>query len=89
MPITKEDKKKAIQSFRVNQNDTGSCDVQIALLTLRINNLSQHFKTHQKDHHSRQGLLEMIGHRRRLLDYLKKSDSKRYQEILKRLDLRK
>ena len=73
----------------MHEGDTGSAGVQIALLTERINSLSGHFKAHRRDHHSRQGLLRMVSIRRRLLDYLKRKDQKAYQDIIKRLDLRK
>lgn len=89
MPALKEDKKKLIEDFKIHKSDTGSCHVQIALLTSRINSLSGHFKVHKKDFHSRHGLLKLVGKRRKLLDYLKRHDSKKYQEILDRLDLRK
>ncbi len=83
------DKEKVIQDFRVHDKDTGSPEVQVALLTKRIAHLTEHFKTHKKDHHSRQGLLKMIGSRRRHLDYLKRNDVKRYQAVIKDLGLRK
>ena len=73
----------------MNEKDTGSASVQIALLTERINSLSGHFKAHKTDHHSRQGLLRMVSVRRRLLEYLKKKDEKGYQDLIKKLDLRK
>ncbi len=89
MVLVKDKKKEIITTFKKHEGDTGSCSVQIALLTERINSLSGHFKTHKKDHHSRRGLLRMVSVRRRLLEYLKRTDSKEYQEIIKRLDLRK
>lgn len=89
MAIYTEDKKKIISQFHLHDKDTGSCEVQIALLTERINLLSEHLKSHKKDHNSRRGLLKMVGRRRRFLDYLKKHDSKRYEEIIGRLDIRK
>jgi small subunit ribosomal protein S15 len=87
--VLKEKKKELIEAFKVHNRDTGSADVQIALLTERINTLSDHFKTHKKDHHSRRGLLSMVGRRRRLLAYLKKKDAKKYKEIIDKLSLRK
>lgn len=89
MALVKEKKNEIIKNFKVNEKDTGSAGVQIALLTERINSLSGHFKAHKKDHHSRQGLLRMVSVRRRLLDYLKKRDQKSYQDLIKKLDLRK
>ena len=89
MSITKESKTGLIADFRTHESDTGSPEVQIAILTRRIEHLTGHFKTHAKDHHSRQGLLKMVGKRRRLLDYLKRKDFARYQGILGRLGLRK
>lgn len=78
-----------ISSFQVHESDTGSPEVQIALLTDRINHLTQHLKEHHKDHHSRRGLLKMVGRRRSMLNYLKKSDVNRYREILEKLNLRR
>ena len=78
-----------ITDYRTHETDTGSPEVQIAILTRRIEHLTEHFKTHAKDHHSRQGLLKMVGKRRRLLDYLKRKDLNRYQTIIGRLGLRK
>jgi len=89
MALVKEKKKEIITTYKEHEKDTGSPSVQIALLTERINTLSEHFKAHKKDHHSRRGLLQMVSIRRRLLEYLKRTDSKKYQEILKKLDLRK
>lgn len=89
MALVKEKKKEIVKSFKVHDKDTGSPSVQIALLTERINSLSEHFKAHKKDHHSRHGLLRMVSIRRRLLDYLKRSDQKTYSDIIKKLDLRK
>lgn len=86
---TKEKKQKIIDSFKVHNRDTGSAEVQIALLTERINLLGNHFKDHKKDFHSRRGLLTMVGRRRRLLDYLKVKDIKKYEEVLEKLSLRK
>jgi len=87
--LKKEKKSKLINDFKVHSSDTGSASVQIALLTERINALSEHFKRHKKDNNSRRGLLCMVGQRRRLLNYLKKSDTKKYEEILSKLELRK
>lgn len=89
MSITAERKQTLINEYATEKGDTGSPEVQCALLTERINNLTDHFKTHQKDHHSRRGLLILVGRRRRLLDYLKKKDEGRYGTLIKRLDLRK
>ena len=89
MALVKEKKTEIIKNFKDHEKDTGSPGVQIALLTERINSLSGHFKTHKKDHHSRHGLLRMVSVRRRLLEYLKKKDSKSYQALIKKLDLRK
>lgn len=89
MTITKEEKKGLIEGFKQHGKDTGSTPVQIALLTERINLLTEHFKVHQKDHHSRQGLLKLVSQRRKLLEYLKREDSEEYQEILDKLNLRK
>ncbi len=87
LEITK--KKEIIDNYKIHDKDTGSAHVQIALLTERINQLSKHFEQHKKDHHSRQGLLKMVSTRRRLLSYLKKNDTKKYEEILSKLGLRK
>lgn len=84
-----EVKAKVITDFRLHERDTGSADVQIALLTQRINQLSDHLQKNKKDHSSRRGLLKMVGHRRRLLDYLHTTDSDRYLAVTKRLKLRK
>ena len=89
MPLVKEKKTEVIDDFKVHAKDTGSATVQIALLTERINDLTDHFKIHRKDFHSRRGLLIMIGKRRRLLAHLKKSNPKKYEETLDKLDLRK
>jgi small subunit ribosomal protein S15 len=86
---TTASRQQTIQDFRRHETDTGSTDVQVALLTQRINELTEHFKTHTKDHHSRRGLLKMVGQRRRLLDYLKRTDIDRYRSALERLGLRK
>lgn len=89
MALAKEKKTALISSYKVNEKDTGSPNVQIAILTERINSLSDHFKAHKKDHHSRQGLLRMVSIRRRLLEYIKRKDRKGYQDLIKKLDLRK
>ena len=89
MPLTRENKTEVIQTFQTHGVDTGSPEVQIALLTKRIEYLTEHFKSHGKDHHSRQGLLKMVGKRRRLLDYLRHKDFERYQRIIGRLGIRK
>ncbi len=89
MVLLKEKKKEIVKNFKEHENDTGSPSVQIALLTERINSLSEHFKKHKHDHHSRHGLLRMVSIRRRLLEYLKRNNQKEYQEIIKKLDLRK
>ena len=89
MVLVKDKKKELIDTFKIHSLDTGSAEVQIALLTERINTLGEHFKQHKKDFHSRRGLLMMVGRRRRLLDYLKKKDTKKYEEILEKLSLRK
>ena len=89
MALSHEAKSELIESYRTHDSDTGSPEVQIAILTKRIEYLTGHFKSHAKDHHSRQGLLKMVGRRRRLLDYLKRKDFDRYQQIIGRLGLRK
>ncbi len=89
MALTKDKKKKVIGDYRLDKHDTGSAEVQIALLTERINSLSDHFKKNVKDHHSRYGLIKMVGQRKRLLTYLRRVDSERYQKIITRLDIRK
>jgi small subunit ribosomal protein S15 len=87
--MTPEEKTRIIEEYKTHEGDTGSPEVQIALLTSRIQYLTEHFKTHKKDFHSRTGLLKLVGQRRKLLNYLKKKDVQRYREILKRLQLRK
>ena len=82
-------KSEVTKQFQLHPKDTGSADVQVALLTSRINELTEHLKTHVKDHSSRRGLLKMVGQRRRLLDYLLDTDTKRYHELIKKLNLRK
>ncbi|MBM4397120.1 MAG: 30S ribosomal protein S15 [Deltaproteobacteria bacterium] len=89
MPLAVETKKAIIEKFRVHPSDTGSPEVQVALLTDRIRYLTEHFKTHAKDHHSRRGLLKLVGQRRRLLDYLKASGGGRYQKVIAELGIRK
>ena len=89
MVLSAEAKKEVIDQFKIHQKDTGSPEVQVALLSRRINYLTDHFKIHKKDHHSRRGLLKLVGQRRRLLNYLKKRDVKRYQTIIKELGIRK
>ncbi|MBI4261565.1 MAG: 30S ribosomal protein S15 [Actinobacteria bacterium] len=89
MALLKEDKSKVISDFRRAESDTGSPEVQIAVLTRRITDLTEHLKTHKKDHHSRRGLLQMVGRRRRLLEYLKGEDIERYRELIARLGLRR
>lgn len=89
MPQTPLLKDQIIGDYRQHDTDTGSTDVQVALLTHRINELTEHFKTHTKDHHGRRGLLKMVGQRRRLLDYLKRTDVERYRQLIERLGLRK
>lgn len=87
--MTKERKQEVINSFKRDENDTGSSEVQIALLTERINELTEHLKVHKKDNHSRRGLLQMVGKRRNLLNYLAKKDLEKYREIVEKLNLRK
>ncbi len=89
MVLVKEKKTKLIDEFKVHSRDTGSAEVQIALLTERINILGEHFKQHKNDFHSRRGLLSLVGRRRRFLNYLKRKDTKKYEEILGKLSLRK
>jgi len=86
---SKEQKAATIEASRVHESDTGSAEVQIALLTDRIRSLTEHFKTHKKDHHGRRGLLKMVGRRRRLLNYLKSQSSDRYRSTIERLGLRR
>ena len=89
MPLNREHKAELIASFRTHDVDTGSPEVQVALLTTRINALIEHLKLHKHDNHSRRGLLKMVGQRRRLLDYLKRRDASRYRQLIERLGLRK
>lgn len=89
MTITAERKTALVEEYATAKGDTGSPEVQVAILTERINNLTGHFDSHKKDHHSRRGLLKMVGQRRRLLDYLKEKDSKRYSSLIGKLGIRK
>jgi small subunit ribosomal protein S15 len=89
MRLSVDKKKGLIEQFKTHDGDTGSPEVQIALLTNRIGYLTEHFKLHRKDHHSRRGLLKLVGQRRRLLDYLKKRDFQRYKSVIERLGIRK
>lgn len=89
MSVTGSRKAEIIKTFATKPGDTGSPEVQVAILSERINNLTEHFKGHVKDHHSRRGLLKMVSQRRRLLDYLKDRDSKRYDTLIERLGLRR
>lgn len=88
MTMTKEQKVQIIEEFRLHEGDTGSPEVQIAILTHRINSLTEHLKTHKKDHHSRRGLFKMIGQRRGLLNYLEKTDIERYRALIEKLGIR-
>jgi len=87
--LSKDRKTELIGSYKTHDGDTGSPEVQVALLNERINYLTEHFKAHAKDHHSRRGLLMLVGRRRRLLDYLKTKDAQRYADLIKRLNIRK
>ena len=89
MSINAESKSKVVSGFKRSENDTGSPEVQVALLTARIQHLTDHFKTHKHDHHSRRGLLRMVNQRRSLLDYLKKKEIQRYRDLIERLGLRR
>lgn len=89
MPQSSEKKTEIIEEYRLHDHDTGSPEVQVALLTRRIVELTEHFKVHKQDHHSRRGLLKLVGRRRRLLDYMKSKDVERYREMIQRLGLRK
>lgn len=89
MALSTEQKNEVVKDYQRGEADTGSPEVQVALLTTRINDLTQHFATHKHDHHSRQGLLRMINRRRKLLDYVKRNDLNRYQELISRLGLRR
>ena len=87
--MTKEEKQAIMAEYATHEGDTGSPEVQVAVLTKRINDLTEHLKTHKKDHHSRRGLLMMVGHRRNLLAYLQKSDIERYRALIAKLGIRK
>lgn len=89
MGLTVEKKRNLVEQFKIHEGDTGSPEVQIALLSERINGLTDHFKLHQKDHHSRRGLLMLIGKRRALIEYLRKKDSERYRTLIDRLGIRR
>ena len=89
MPLTAETKKEVIEKYKLSDQDTGSADVQVALLSERINALMDHFNLHKKDHHSRRGLLMMVNKRRKLLDYLKNKNISQYQQLISKLGLRK
>ena len=89
MALSRDRKTGIIGSYKTHDGDTGSPEVQVALLSERINYLTEHFKAHAKDHHSRRGLLMLVGRRRRLLDYLKAKDAQRYADLIKRLNIRK
>ncbi len=89
MTLTRESKQKLIADYRLHDTDTGSVEVQVALLTARVNELTEHLKSHVKDHHSRMGLLKIVGQRRRLLEYLRKSDLEAYRALIDNLNLRK
>lgn len=89
MALTAETKKKIVEDYRMDDNDTGSPEVQVALLTYNINSLQEHFRAHGKDHHSRRGLIRMINQRRKLLDYLSEKDQQRYSSLIARLGLRR
>ena len=89
MSITAEEKAKVMKDFATNDGDTGSPEVQVAILTSRITTLTEHFKSHKKDNHSRRGLLKMVALRRKLLDYVKAKDESRYQDLIKRLGIRR
>ncbi|MFC4184555.1 30S ribosomal protein S15 [Saccharococcus thermophilus] len=89
MALTQERKREIIEQFKIHENDTGSPEVQIAILTEQINNLNEHLRVHKKDHHSRRGLLKMVGKRRNLLTYLRNKDVTRYRELINKLGLRR
>ncbi len=89
MSLDKEKKQEIIKEFKLHENDTGSPEVQIAIISKRMNSLSSHFQTHKKDHHSRRGLLRLVGQRRSLLDYLKRENKGRYEKIIGQLGIRK
>lgn len=89
MAITQERKTELITEFKTHENDTGSADIQIAILTEEINNLNTHLSTHKKDHHSRRGLMKMIGRRRKLLKYMRENEVQRYRDLISKLGLRR
>lgn len=89
MPLNKEKKQTIMEQYKVHEKDTGSPEVQLAILSERINYLTEHFRTHESDHHSRRGLLKLVSQRRKLLDYLKTSSKERYAKVIERLGLRK
>ncbi|MSO50360.1 MAG: 30S ribosomal protein S15 [Acidobacteria bacterium] len=89
MVLSKDRKTEVISTYKTHEGDTGSPEVQVAILSERITYLTEHFKTHAKDHHSRRGLLKMVGQRRRLLDYVRREDPARYADLIKRLGIRK
>ena len=89
MVMTTDEKQKIVKKFQFHEKDSGSPDVQVAILTERIKYLTEHFKTHKKDHHSRRGLLKLVGKRRRLLNYIQKNDVQHYREIIEKLGIRK
>ena len=89
MALTKDEKTSIIKKYQLDSNDTGSVEVQVALLTKRIDDLNEHLKVHKHDYHSNRGLLKMVGHRKSLLNYLAKTDVQRYRELVKKLGLRK
>ena len=89
MPLAKNVKSEIIETYRIHDHDTGSPEVQVAILTKRINDLTEHLKMHKKDHHTTRGLLKLVGQRRRLLDYLKRTEIDRYRELIAKLGIRK
>ncbi len=89
LTLVKDDKQKTIEKFKTHENDTGSAEVQVAILTKKINTLNEHLKSNKKDHHSRRGLVMMVGKRKRLLGYLKNSEVSKYKKLIKELGLRK
>lgn len=89
MGLSQERKRQIIEEFKIHENDTGSPEVQVAILTERINELNEHLREHKKDHHSRRGLLKMVGQRRNLLNYLKNKDITRYRKLIEKLGLRR
>jgi len=89
MPLNKEKKQTIMDDFKIHEKDTGSPEVQLAIMSERINYLTEHFRAHKSDHHSRRGLLKLVGQRRKLLDYLKASSKERYAKVIERLGLRK